>query len=150
MIKSEKNTVDTENPENTIVAEKPYKTGYCRPPVANQFKPGSSGNPKGRPKGARGLKTDLKAELSKKVAVMEGGKKHMMRKQEVIVNQLTSKAAKGDLKAIAKVIDVIRDAFGLEDEEIRGAARLSVSDEQLLEDFKKDIASRIGENNDHS
>lgn len=31
-------------------------TGYCNPPEATRFKPGQSGNPKGRPKGAGKLK----------------------------------------------------------------------------------------------
>ena len=30
-----------------------YAVGYARPPTSSQFQPGQSGNPKGRPKGAR-------------------------------------------------------------------------------------------------
>ena len=30
-----------------------YAVGYGRPPKATQFKPGRSGNPRGRPKGAK-------------------------------------------------------------------------------------------------
>jgi len=30
-----------------------YETGYGKPPKAHQWKPGESGNPKGRPKGSR-------------------------------------------------------------------------------------------------
>jgi hypothetical protein len=30
-----------------------YGVGYGKPPKASQFSPGQSGNPKGRPKGAR-------------------------------------------------------------------------------------------------
>ena len=38
--------------------------GYGKPPKANQFKPGKSGNPKGRPKGARSEATMLVELLS--------------------------------------------------------------------------------------
>ena len=34
-------------------SEKEYRVGPGRPPKEFQFKPGQSGNPKGRPKGAR-------------------------------------------------------------------------------------------------
>nr|WP_306262013.1 DUF5681 domain-containing protein [Pararhizobium sp. IMCC21322] len=30
-----------------------YEVGYAKPPQSSRFKPGMSGNPKGRPKGAR-------------------------------------------------------------------------------------------------
>ena len=123
----------------------PEKVGYCRPPQHTRFEKGKSGNPKGRPRGARGLKTDLKAELSKKITVTEGGKKRSMTKQQVVVHQLTSKAAKGDLKAITKLIDLTRDTFGLEDEETKGAAQLSFTDEQILKDYEAEIRDGMGE-----
>ena len=39
------------------------KVGYRRPPKKSRFKPGQSGNPKGRPKGTKNLKRDLIEEL---------------------------------------------------------------------------------------
>lgn len=116
-----------------------YAVGYGRPPKETRFKPGSSGNPRGRPKGARGLKTDLKAELSKKVTVNDGGKKRSMTKQQLFMNQLTTKAAKGNLRAIFKMIDLIRDTFGLDDENIKNSAQMSISDQELLEGFVSEI-----------
>lgn len=40
------------------------EVGYGKPPRHSQFKPGQSGNPRGRKKGSRGLRTDLHAELA--------------------------------------------------------------------------------------
>ena len=41
-----------------------YEVGYGKPPRKSQFKPGQSGNPKGRPKGRKGFSTILVEELS--------------------------------------------------------------------------------------
>jgi uncharacterized protein DUF5681 len=45
------------------------RVGYGRPPLMTRFRPGQSGNPRGRPKGARNLSTVVAAALSERVAV---------------------------------------------------------------------------------
>ena len=76
-----------------------YDVGYKRPPVANQFQPGKSGNSKGRPKGARNFSTELDIALNERVTVTANGKTMSVRKKAVIAKQLVNKAASGDLKA---------------------------------------------------
>ena len=51
-----------------------YEVGYRKPPKATQFKQGQSGNPHGRPKGTKNLKTDLIEELGEHITLSEGGK----------------------------------------------------------------------------
>jgi hypothetical protein len=82
--------------------------GYGKPPKAYRFKPGQSGNPKGRPKGARSFKTVLDAELNARVEIVEGGRRKKITKREAIAKQFVNRALSGDPKAIPLVISQAR------------------------------------------
>ena len=49
-----------------------YRVGYCRPPREYQWRPGQSGNPRGRPKGAVGRKK-RSAELDRMLSELYAG-----------------------------------------------------------------------------
>jgi hypothetical protein len=70
--------------------------GYRRPPKATRFKPGQSGNPKGRPRGSANLATDLAAELNEQITVREGGQAQRVNKQRALIKSLMAKALQGD------------------------------------------------------
>lgn len=79
-----------------------YEVGYGRPPVTSQFKPGRSGNPKGRPKGGKNLSTLAREKLQTKIAVREGGRERRMSKAEVGMMKLVNRFAEtGDPKLLA-------------------------------------------------
>ena len=86
--------------------------GYGRPPIEHKFKPGQSGNPFGRPKGARRFTAGLLDELGEIVAVTSGDQKRAVTKQRAIVDVLVSKALKGDAHAIATIIGSCARALG--------------------------------------
>jgi Family of unknown function (DUF5681) len=75
------------------------RVGYRRPPVGTRFRPGQSGNPRGRPKGARNLSTVIAAALSERVAVNENGRRRRITKLEAAVKQLVNRAASGEARA---------------------------------------------------
>jgi hypothetical protein len=81
-----------------------YKIGYGKPPKSGQFKPGKSGNPKGRPKGAKNFATILARELDKPIYIVEDGRRRRASRREVIVLQLIKRANAGDLKASLELI----------------------------------------------
>ncbi|MFN3890735.1 MAG: DUF5681 domain-containing protein [Beijerinckiaceae bacterium] len=69
-----------------------YEVGYGRPPKASRFKPGQSGNRKGRPKGSLSMSTLVGRELDRKVTVRIGGKLRTMTNREVNAVQLVQKS----------------------------------------------------------
>ena len=75
------------------------RVGYRRPPVATRFRAGTSGTPRGRPKGARNLSTIIAAALSERVTVNENGRRRRIPKLEAAIKQLVNRAASGELRA---------------------------------------------------
>jgi Family of unknown function (DUF5681) len=75
------------------------RVGYGRPPIGKRFRPGQSGNPRGRPRGARNVNAVIAAALGERVAVTENGKRHRITKLEAAVKQLVNRAASGEARA---------------------------------------------------
>lgn len=114
--------------------ESDYSIGYKKPPKEHQFTKGMSGNPKGRKKGSRGLKTDLHAELSSVLTISINKQPVSGTKQRLMLKSLATRAAAGDVRASALLLPLIMQIFGIED---RGADRKSLSrqDQALLDEL---------------
>ena len=74
--------------------------GYRRPPVHKQFKPGHSGNPSGRAKGSKNLKTLFNKILNEEVSLREGSDVRKVTKAEAVIRSLVIGALKGDSRSI--------------------------------------------------
>jgi hypothetical protein len=111
-----------------------HKPGYKRPPRATQFKPGKSGNPKGRPKGARNFKSDLKDELCEVIRIKEQGHSKTITKQRALIKSLTAKAVQGDTRAANTLINVM---FRLRPPELidEMPTELSEEDQAILDTY---------------
>jgi adenylosuccinate synthase len=81
------------------------KVGRGNPPKDTQFRKGTSGNPKGRPKGSKNLSTYLMEAARDQVAATVGGKSRRISKIQATAMQLATKAASGDQAAINKFLD---------------------------------------------
>ncbi len=73
-----------------------YEVGYGMPPRQGRFQKGRSGNPKGRPKKAKGFRTIVHQQLETPVEVRINGRVTKISKREAIIAQLVNKAATGD------------------------------------------------------
>lgn len=121
--------------------KKDANVGYGRPPTHSRFKPGRSGNPKGRPKGAISYLACVRRELEQKITVTEGGRQKRIKKQEAVAKRLVEKALKGDPQALRSVAEIDRSFLASLEKETAShepallAAELTPSDEAILNAF---------------
>jgi hypothetical protein len=108
-------------------------TGYGRPPEHAQFKPGKSGNPKGRPKQSKNLKSIIQQALTSTVTVRENGRLRSVSKIEGVVLSQLERALKGNEKAALAVLRMAGhvDLLNGGDESTDGD-QLSPADEKIL------------------
>jgi hypothetical protein len=114
----------------------PYSVGYCRPPKHSQFKPGQSGNPKGRLKQSRNLRTVVKQVLDEDMLIREGTRLRRMPAAEALVRTTMTRALKGEPKAVASLLILIRQAGYGSDHDECGADLLATPEiNAIVEDF---------------
>jgi len=116
MVDEHKPKPDQPEPENQAPADASTSSagdddevGYCKPPKRTRFKKGQTGNPKGRPKGAKNLATLLGQVLATRVKVVTpGGPKTVPIRQALLLSQ-AAKAVKGDTRAADLLITLDRE-----------------------------------------
>ena len=120
--------------------------GYGKPPKRTQFKPGRSGNPRGRPKGTKNLKTDLLEELGEKILVHEGDQARNISKQRAVVKSLVARTLKGDGRAantlLSMMMRLLDTGMGVNAEDTED---LHTDEIEILEAFKQRL-TRSGNN----
>jgi hypothetical protein len=120
------------------------KTGYGNPPKHTRFKPGQSGNPKGRPRGTKNLKTDLEEELGEMIVVREGGNPKTVSKQRAMVKSLTAKAVHGDARAMVIAFDLMYRLLHADEAE-NTARGLSPDDKAILKAYAERLLRKLNE-----
>lgn len=128
---------------------KEYDVGYSKPPKSTQFKPGQSGNPKGRPSGIKNLSTDLQEELESSVLITENSQQREVTKQRAVIKTMFAKAMKGDSRAASTLITLI---LGLEqnNRERQQVKSLGAEDRAILEAYQEKLLTGLKNDKDSS
>lgn len=115
-----------------------YDVGFCKTPKHSRFKPGQSGNPKGRPKAAKGLKTITRELLTEKVSVRTAKGETKISRIQAVFLKLHEQAMKGNPRALAELLRLyslaVPDSAPVSGE--TSFAELGAADLQIIEELK--------------
>lgn len=116
-----------------------YKVGYGKPPESTQFKKGHSGNPRGKIKGRKAIRTLLTEALLAQATISLNGAPKKGPRQHLIFETLTARAAVGDLQAQKILIPLMMQILGPDGIEA-GKQVLSAQDQRILDQLLADMA----------
>ena len=114
--------------------------GYGKPPKANQFKPGKSGNPKGRPRGAKSRDAMLRELLSSKITMRRDGKVRKITVMEGIFHKMVEDSLKGNIKSATFLLNQLASIASNEGSE----SEISTDDKAVLDAYLRNFQSTLG------
>jgi len=116
--------------------------GYGRPPKAHQFKPGQSGNPKGRPKGSKSHRTIIAEAFGRSITVEKNGRKQRITVAEAIARRLSTLGLKSeDPKVLLGIIQFMIQLTVAERDPDERDEPLEPDDQALLAEAAKRFRS---------
>src|SRR5215217_6786617 len=83
-----------------------YAVGFCRPPLHTRFKPGQSGNPSGRVKGSKNLKTLFHQILNEQIPLRDGTQSKTVTKAEALMRRLIIGGLNGDGRSMMTLMRI--------------------------------------------
>jgi hypothetical protein len=122
-----------------IAARGGYEVGYGRPPKAHQFEPGKSGNPNGRPKGAKNEDTIFRDILNMKIAMSVGGRTRKVPLLKAVWTRVADDALKGNARAVALLLNRCRLLEGVAPEN----SGLDQDDRQVLQSYFRQVEAEL-------
>jgi hypothetical protein len=102
------------------------------PPKEFQFKPGQTGNPKGRPKGSMNFHKILNLILKENAKIVIGDRTIKMPKKQILALKAVNSAMQGDLKSLQLLLPHILMAEKQQAEQEAKKEALSKDDAAIL------------------
>jgi len=126
-----------------------YPVGKGRPPVQTRWKVGQSGNPKGRPKGHRNIRSELLEIASQKIAVRDGDKERRVSLLAANFLAHAIKGAKGDPRSSGLVFNLAEKMKVIPHEESNDVETVSAGRFPCLPQKSDDLLGRRCEGIEH-
>jgi hypothetical protein len=120
-----------------------YEVGYGKPPRGAGFKKGQSGNPRGRPPGAKNLTTLLNDALNEPVTITENGRRRKITKREAVIKQLVNKSASSDARSLKILLDLMLNLEARARSSIASPPVIGPGDEEVLAQLKARLEGAI-------
>jgi hypothetical protein len=115
--------------------EKLYRVGYGRPPVETRFKPGMSGNPKGRGKRKTSFSQVTEQVLNEKIELRIGDRVLRMSNRQALVRSAIRQALAGKPRLLTVMPAIMRYESECLQGESDAELNLPAKDEAILADF---------------
>jgi len=120
-----------------------YEVGYGKPPRHSRFARGRSGNPKGRPKGAKSLNTIVRENMTQKVSVRTPTGERRISRIEALMHKAVEQAMKGNPRALAEMLKLYGNAVPDERANATGThdrdGDLTAADFAILEALREEL-----------
>jgi len=130
-------------------AKEDYAVGKGKPPKDTRFKPGQSGNLKGRPKGRKNFTTELDEVLTAPVPIMENGRSRKVTSRMAALMRLRKKALEGDGRAMDKFLE-LSIQHATEQEVASTERKLSASEDDILQRYVDGLIGGSADNEEDS
>ena len=124
--------------ENNNTVSNSYEVGYGKPPKHTQFKPGYSGNNKGRLKGSANLFTAVEKLQNERVRIVHNGKQKSISVTEAILRKAGMDALNGNAKAQKIMLDYFEKNERRKEELAQRVEALREDDRTLLAETIKE------------
>jgi GMP synthase PP-ATPase subunit len=117
------------------------RVGYGKPPKHSRFKPGRSGNPKGKKRATRSFSTEVRATLGMPVVLTDSDRPRKVTTSEAALMRLREKALKGDSRSLDRLIELRREYC---DENDTASEQVDEEDAAILADYEARILQKHG------
>jgi hypothetical protein len=113
------------------------KVGYGVPPEHTRFKPGHSGNPRGRKPQFGSFEADLIEELNAEISVRENGSERKISNQKAIIRAVIKAAVDGNMRAASALLGILVRSSPMPAEPEPESSPVNDDDQKLVKRFRR-------------